>query len=389
MSGLALYYPDVFVQDETWLKAAALYWPKIARLRTLDYPDLDSPTGRALQDELNFFVDIDPELYGRDVAEDFIRWLRSSDDPERWAEEARVSRESFDEDLLTRPSVQVPGMPLTFPYRWVESEVSGDVGLPFWVLERGLAVIARDRVGRSWVRLERRLAQVYIAALARNVAEANGMAMVTDQSGLPGLPHGWGSEPAVYDYTGMNPEAMYAVVALRSVLPRGLEDIPVQRIVQARRMLADEFDAFRQRVTELGDSFAEMAASQDPAVLRARVEMAADRDIRTILGDLEQGLRSQRLEPIRAIFSLQTPEVPIVLSVLGATFAGHGTLSETALGASAIAACFVSAGSRVAASAAAARRSPAGYLLGLREELDPQGLIDRIRRNRRHVRRRG
>ncbi|GAA3866724.1 hypothetical protein [Streptomyces sedi] len=132
-----------------------------------------------------------------------------------------------------------------------------------------------------------------------------------------------------------------------------------------------------------------MAASQDLTVLRARVEMAAERDIRTILGDLERGLRSQRLEPVRAIFSLQTPEVPIVLSVLGATFAGDSTVPTTALGAGAIAACFVSASSRVAAGAAAARRSPAGYLLGLREELDPRGLIERIRQNRRRVRRMG
>ncbi|WP_037568514.1 DUF6236 family protein [Phaeacidiphilus oryzae] len=386
MSDIALYYPDVFVQDETWLKAAALYWPRIARLMTSDYPAGDSRTARVLHDELDFFVDVDPEPYGRRVVEDFVRWLGTWEDPARRPQEA-PSRETTEEYLLDGPPYpQVPGMPLTWPYRWIESECSGDFHLPGWVLDRGIAVVSADEAGKPWVRLERRLAHVYMTALARKVADANNMAMVTDQQGLPGHPHGWGSEPAPYDRTGMDPQAMYAVVALRAVLPRGLEDVPVQHIVEARRALADEFDAFRRHVTELADSFAESAAGQDPAVLRARMEMAADRDIRTLLGDLERGLRSQRLEPVRAVFSLKTPEVPIVLSVLGTTFSGHSSLSESALEAGAIAACFVSAGWRAGTRVAASRRSPAGYLLGLREELDPQNLIDRIRRNRRHVR---
>jgi hypothetical protein len=34
------------------------------------------------------------------------------------------------------------------------------------------------------------------------------------------------------------------------------------------------------------------------------------------------------------------------------------------------------------------RRSAHGYLLGLREELDPRGVVDRVRRTFRHLRRR-
>jgi hypothetical protein len=29
---IALYYPYIHIRDDNWLKAAALYWPRIARL---------------------------------------------------------------------------------------------------------------------------------------------------------------------------------------------------------------------------------------------------------------------------------------------------------------------------------------------------------------------
>jgi hypothetical protein len=61
-------------------------------------------------------------------------------------------------------------------------------------------------------------------------------------------------------------------------------------------------------------------------VLNTRLELAVDRDIRTALSEIERGLRSEGLQPVRAIFSVKTPEVPIVLSVLGTTFAAGGGL---------------------------------------------------------------
>ena len=38
MPDIALYYPYTHVRDESWLKAAALYLPKLALLAPRDYP---------------------------------------------------------------------------------------------------------------------------------------------------------------------------------------------------------------------------------------------------------------------------------------------------------------------------------------------------------------
>ncbi|MFI9812194.1 hypothetical protein [Saccharothrix variisporea] len=60
MHPIALYYPYVHLRDERWLKCAALYWPRLARLRVGDYTPEDSPTARALAQELDWLLEVDP-----------------------------------------------------------------------------------------------------------------------------------------------------------------------------------------------------------------------------------------------------------------------------------------------------------------------------------------
>jgi hypothetical protein len=52
-----LYYPYFHIRDARWLKAAALYWPKIIRVIPEDYPTVnDTDTMRVLIEELGFVV---------------------------------------------------------------------------------------------------------------------------------------------------------------------------------------------------------------------------------------------------------------------------------------------------------------------------------------------
>jgi hypothetical protein len=48
---IGLYYPYVHFHDKTWLKVAALYWPKIARIVPDGYPVQDDPVTQALINE--------------------------------------------------------------------------------------------------------------------------------------------------------------------------------------------------------------------------------------------------------------------------------------------------------------------------------------------------
>ena len=58
MPDIALYYPYTHIRDEAWLKAAALYLPKLALLAPDRYPRRLSRTADVLRAELGFLVDV-------------------------------------------------------------------------------------------------------------------------------------------------------------------------------------------------------------------------------------------------------------------------------------------------------------------------------------------
>jgi hypothetical protein len=42
LTQLAIYYPYIHFRDPRWLKAAALYWPRMVRIVHPDYPTRNS-----------------------------------------------------------------------------------------------------------------------------------------------------------------------------------------------------------------------------------------------------------------------------------------------------------------------------------------------------------
>jgi Family of unknown function (DUF6236) len=385
MPDIALYYPYTHVRDESWLKAAALYLPKLALLAPPDYPRHLSRTAEVLRDELGFLVDVDPARGRQAVAAEFLELIN------REGEELRTRYawpELFPAELYA--AVADHG---TACYRlgyagdgkveWVHA-MKLPAALVTALVETRLGVLNDDR---SWIAMHPRLGSVYLAALAERVAQANGMAVITDQSAAYGVLNGWelGTLARVLlsddddDRAGRptgEVAALYAALAIRAVVPEGLADIPADRIVEARRTLAAEFDAFCLHLDSLSAQFTELARVEDPAVLRARLEVLVGRDLRRPAAELDQGLRKLGLQPARAVLGMKSLELP---AVAAAAVSGAG-LPVVAGQAGLVAAQFIVSGIQAHQAAEERRRSAAGYLLGLRKELSPRGVVERVRR---------
>jgi hypothetical protein len=69
---IGLYYPYIHIRDEQWLKLAALYWPRLARVLPHDFPVPDSETVRTLVDELDFIMPVEPGPTAAAVAPRFL-----------------------------------------------------------------------------------------------------------------------------------------------------------------------------------------------------------------------------------------------------------------------------------------------------------------------------
>ena len=72
---MAVYYPYIHIRDERWLKLAALYWPRMVRIVSPDYPTRNSQLVDILTGELGFIIDHPPDDAARDVASSFTAFI--------------------------------------------------------------------------------------------------------------------------------------------------------------------------------------------------------------------------------------------------------------------------------------------------------------------------
>lgn len=386
MQDVAVYYPYIHIQDDTWLKAAALYLPHIGRISPQGYPVEDSQTAQALKDG-GFLIDIDPFPYGEDTAFAFMRFVQRNRNELR-------SRFTAVPQAAPPPGPfhRRPGSTREQLIEWVDAQHKGMYIAADELTALGLSVSADDDQGRRWLGMHPQLARVFLAALAQQIADRNGTTVVTDQPGAPEGIEGWTTDAIAAEVLDLLPRShrrtrtvsevasMYAVLAVKAVVPAGLETLPVERIVAVRIGLRAEFDAFYDHLNSLTDAFANLSGTEDPQILSARLERLADRHIRRPLAELKRGLRGLRLEPAQAILGTKSFDIPAVAS---AAVSAVG-IPEPAGQAGLVAARFISSAARAHATAQQQRHGAAGYLLGIHEQLYPRTLTDRLlRRNRR------
>src|SRR5882724_2926341 len=119
------------------------------------------------------------------------------------------------------------------------------------------------------------MAGVYLAVLADVVARENRMTPLTDQALICASASGWTIEAmarillddetaTIDDVTDYS--QVFAVLAMQTVLPRDLADVPVDRVIEARRRLLPELMRYREFLDSLTPDFVEISALPDPEV---------------------------------------------------------------------------------------------------------------------------
>ncbi|MEV5506537.1 DUF6236 family protein [Streptomyces orinoci] len=381
MDDLALYYPFAHIQNDAWLKAAALYWTRIGRIRPgageTDFPRRDSAVARALTDATNLIVDLSTDGAGFHAAGAFAdRFLSES-------EQVMQLRQRYPcppQDIELVDPVPLPGSAAAREdVEWIfaahESAIEYSKvppGLVEGLVGAGLGVL-RARDGWHWLGVHPDLARLYLTWLAHVIADEYGLRLVTDQLPNPESPTAWTTHTVVDDVLPPikpSARALYAAVALNTVVPGNLEQVPVERIIKARQELAPQFAAFRAHLDDLGGVFADCDGTGNLQILRARVEQLAHDKILQDVADLERGLRQLKLEPVKATMRLKSFELPAVAAA-AASALPHIHDRAVLLDAGVVAACFFSAVVDQRRSEQQLRRGAAGYLLSLGDLLTP------------------
>lgn len=385
MPDIALYYPYTHIRDKAWLKAAALYLPRLALIAPPDYPRKLSRTADMLRNELDFLVDVDPAPRAHDVAIEFLRLINHN-------QEALRARYGWPTELPPEiyTSVAADGFACGDPFHpgfdekveWIHV---GKVPhrLSEALEEARLCVLSPDG---KWVAMHPRLGSIYLAALADRIAEANRMPVVTDQPFAYGTLNGWSMEtltqvlldadtPIAPSRTADQVSALYGALAVEAVVPENLREVPIAKVIEARRKLAAEFDAFSAHLDSLSGQFAELAKVEDAAILQARLKLLIERDLRRPAAELDKGLRQLGLQPARAVLGMKSVELPVVASAAASRLGVPIAAAEAGV----VAAQILATSVQTRRTAEERRRSAAGYLLGLQKELSPTGVMERLR----------
>ncbi|MFU8851154.1 DUF6236 family protein [Micromonospora sp. SL1-18] len=241
----------------------------------------------------------------------------------------------------------------------------------------------RERL--PYLGLHRDLAMLYLAVLADTVARENRMATVTDLPVALATTGGWTTDSMAAALLGHPepapvadpvPAQSFAVLALAVAVPGNLRDVPVCRIVEARRHLQPELLAYRAYLDSLAPALAELGSVPDPAVRSAHLRTMVEREIVDRIDATGRQLSKLGLEPVRALLTTQTLVPPAALAMLG----GALDLPPVVTGSGAVAATVVSATAAMLGSRNQLRQAhPTGYLLGLRRELGASQAVAAVR----------
>lgn len=407
LSRIGLYYPYIHFRDERWLKTAALYWPRIARIVDDDYPIHDSELVKRLIGELDFIVNVQPSSARDSLAEPFAK-LISPSWPDRWRIAADASWEPDQSMPMegTRPrSIHSTIYPIDVVYwatpaeyrsplpgrhiRRASPPVSGihisEISPRLYdrLIHEGFA----RRVGEDWIGVHPELAWLYKCHLTADIASSNKLAPTTDQleahafmSG-PSLPAGFAntSEAQPKAIAAQSVETTFGLLAVTAVIPTDIENIPIAKIIEMRRRFNAEFDRWRQYSDHLSAELADQLGDiESPAVLSAYLQDAVKRYSLQPVVDLRRSLDSLGLDSMLQTVNTKF-EVPASLTALG-------LLAQPQLAAAAgIAAGAVAIRQAGRKKAVAAQMTPAAYLLNIQETLNAKSWLQRIILTMRHI----
>ncbi|MBC9714320.1 hypothetical protein H9Y04_17305 [Streptomyces sp. TRM66268-LWL] len=400
MQPIGLYYPYVHVQNDVWLKTAALYWPKLARVVADGYPVRDSATATALGDGLGFWEDLDPKSAATAIKAPFLSVI---------SEHAAALRRLY----AIRPE-QLRGVGSADPSlrrghrvnRYAPPPAPGDTVGPrratraaelFWdevspdlreaLINEGLALNTDRPDARSgyveshWISMDPMLAWVYKCALTHEIASRNPLHPTTDQIAAHQATQAWDPEQIAAVLLGSQarpseePAAgLLGQLAVQTVLPDNIAQIPVQKIVELRKRHDSEFSAFMGAVSLAAkDVQEELVGIESPKILASYLDHVRQEHFQKPLDDLKAAMKSLKIDTAFGAMNVQT-QLPAISGALGGLAIDKPYV--TALG--------VAYGLLGIRHSAAKQRdqlladSPVSYLLRVEQGLEPSGLIRRV-----------
>jgi Family of unknown function (DUF6236) len=183
-------------------------------------------------------------------------------------------------------------------------------------------------------------------------------------------------------------EQHLAAVALRSVIPRNLSDIPTKKIVEIRKKYRDEMIAFQNAIHALSEDRKDINDINDFEAFKMQIEIIYERELKPELNNFKKILNSLGIDTITSAMNIQVALPPLLASTLtaGGAYFHLSPLNPIVLGGGAIA-CSVFPVIRKMQEEGKQKvcSSPMSYLFYVQEQLEPTNIVKSISRQARKM----
>lgn len=386
---IGLFFPYFHFPNDEWVKLSALYWDKLYRIVPYGYEtQRDSDLVKALANDgmtqTSFISSLHPEDFYPEM--EAIKWafikLIENHTAELGHHYGVDRRHEWRDDPYTTRFAPQGNPKLAYIYNEKIEHELREV-----LLMRGLGTTRSDTgPDYHWIGMHPRLANVYMAALAETLAEKTQCHPITHEPKNYFAVSGFTFERLAQvlleeaDFvpntmTQEENEAALAVIAFRAVMPRQIQEVPLDKMMALREKYGGEFGKFQEFVHRIVGELPQLTQIEGKAFVHDHLEAEFIKTVQPKLDELEETMNSLGLETLQTFFNL---EVKVPSLFLGAGLVTGTTLVNPILGATAAVALGLLKifGDKRKQVKEAIQKSDVSYLQRIQDDLTPKGSLD-------------
>lgn len=373
--GHALYYPHINLTNKNWVKQALLFWDNISRIVPQSVEPSDSEDIIRIKYESGFINDYHPERW--DTSHAFqkftydLRPILESDSffHDRYFER-KHHRRHYTRDYSERRRFFSELAQSSGTYIHVEKI---DPRLIEYLFDIGIAVPGQHE-WENWVKIDNEIGLLYMTYFAKSISKNKSLPIVTDieQSFSASLYF----ESAINSDYNYQFEYKLGNLLIEAVVPKNINDVPLEKILDIRRKYNDERTAFFNEISNLSNSITGLdngSSLKDALNQHSNIILKETKN-------LEHLYNTHKIETASKFLSISLPTTIASLT----EYVPNDAKPFVAIGG--VLFGLVSAANAVKKEKLELKENPKSYLLNLKSELSGGDIFNRVNDNVKGIR---
>lgn len=365
--GHALYYPHINLTNKNWIKHALLFWDNISRIVPQSVEPSDGEDIIKIKYESGFIKDYRPERWDTSRAfQDFSRELQPILESDIFFNDRFFERErrrrNYTRDYQDRRRFFSNMVRTSGTYIHVEKI---EPRLKEYLFDIGIAIPGQSE-WEDWVKIDNEIGLLYMTYFAKSISKNKSLPIVTDveQSFSASL---YFESPINSDYNNQF-EYKLGNLLIETVVPKNINDVPLEKILDIRRKYDDERTAFFNEISSLSNSITGLdngSALKDALNQHSKIILKETKN-------LEQLYNSHKIETATKFLSISLPTTIVSLTEYVPNEAKPFVTAGGVLFG------LVSAANTVKKEKLELKENPKSYLLNLKSELSGGNFFNRV-----------